>query len=56
MKKKLYVCTKGWSGQSSMNSSTSAMSSGGPSSPNISDSFSKSDMSASLASYDGYVN
>ncbi|XP_053681984.1 inositol hexakisphosphate and diphosphoinositol-pentakisphosphate kinase 2 isoform X4 [Sabethes cyaneus] len=46
-----------WSGQSSMASSISAMSSGGPSSPNYSDLFSRgcpsSDMSASITSTDG---
>ncbi|XP_055525470.1 inositol hexakisphosphate and diphosphoinositol-pentakisphosphate kinase isoform X3 [Wyeomyia smithii] len=46
-----------WSGQSSMASSISAMSSGGPSSPNYSDMFSRgclsSDMSASITSTDG---
>ncbi|XP_058442878.1 inositol hexakisphosphate and diphosphoinositol-pentakisphosphate kinase isoform X4 [Malaya genurostris] len=46
-----------WSGQSSMNSSISAISSGGPSSPNYSDLFSRgcpsSDMSASITSTEG---
>ncbi|XP_055711860.1 inositol hexakisphosphate and diphosphoinositol-pentakisphosphate kinase isoform X17 [Phlebotomus papatasi] len=45
-----------WSGQSSMTSSLSAMSSGGPPSPNISETFSKgyssTDMSASINSTD----
>ncbi|XP_062537541.1 inositol hexakisphosphate and diphosphoinositol-pentakisphosphate kinase isoform X2 [Armigeres subalbatus] len=48
-----------WSGHSSMTSSISAMSSGGPSSPNYSDMFSRgcpsSDMSASIASNDGSI-
>ncbi|XP_065076614.1 inositol hexakisphosphate and diphosphoinositol-pentakisphosphate kinase 2-like isoform X14 [Ochlerotatus camptorhynchus] len=48
-----------WSGHSSMTSSISAMSSGGPSSPNYSDMFSRgcpsSDMSASITSNDGSI-
>ncbi|XP_058813048.1 inositol hexakisphosphate and diphosphoinositol-pentakisphosphate kinase isoform X3 [Topomyia yanbarensis] len=48
-----------WSGQSSMTSSISAISSGGPSSPNYSDLFSRgcpsSDMSASITSTDGSI-
>lgn len=45
--------SKGWSGQSSMTGSFSAMSSGGPSSPE--NSISRSDMSVSLISNDGYL-
>ncbi|XP_039442619.1 inositol hexakisphosphate and diphosphoinositol-pentakisphosphate kinase isoform X8 [Culex pipiens pallens] len=48
-----------WSGHSSMASSISAMSSGGPSSPNYSDIFSRgcpsSEMSASITSTDGSI-
>ncbi|XP_055618187.1 inositol hexakisphosphate and diphosphoinositol-pentakisphosphate kinase isoform X4 [Toxorhynchites rutilus septentrionalis] len=51
--------TASWSGHSSMTSSMSAMSSGGPSSPNYSDMLSRgcpsSDMSASITSTDGSI-